>query len=99
VTYPTPFIEGSSLVSLEMGMTCIKTGARVYFEDYGFIAPADIFKVGDCYIIRWNVEGKRFDAELSEATHQVDSFPYSDDWWHRDDMGVTVIPSWALTEF
>lgn len=71
-------------------MTCIKTGARVYFRDYGFVAPADIYIVGDCYIIRWNTEGKEYVTSSSDPSWwMVTLLP--GEHWHRDDLGVTVV--------
>lgn len=70
-------------------MSCTYTGARVWFRDYDFIVPADLYEVGDAIIIRWNIQGKEYNNPTSESscTHEV--------WivhgWHREDIGVTVI--------
>jgi hypothetical protein len=70
-------------------VSCIYTGARVFFQDYDFIVPADLYEVGDTIIIRWNPQGKEYTNVTNESssTHDV--------WivhgWHREDIGVTVI--------
>lgn len=74
-------------------MTCTYTGARVYFDEYGYLVPADLYKVDYCIIIRWNTNGKEYVDPGSEATHNV---PTLRNGWHREDIGVTVIPESAL---
>ena len=69
-------------------MTCTYTGARVYFKDYGFIAPADLYSVGNTVIIRWNAEGKDYVDDPSYE-HAV-TIGFSG--FHRDDLGITVVP-------
>jgi len=74
-------------------MTCIKTGARVYFENYGIIAAADLYTVGDTIIIRWTPQSynQATREDIKQATHSV--FLRGSDLWHREDLGVTVVPS------
>lgn len=71
-----------------MTAQCTYTGARVYFQEYGYMAPADLYVVADSVIIRWNVEGRQFINSDEDATHIV----YIHHGWHRDDIGVTVVP-------
>lgn len=73
-------------------MTCVYTGARVFFENYGMVVAADLFVVGDCVIIRWMPNSKRFPADEGdvENTHQVRDLRGC---WHREDIGVTVVPA------
>jgi hypothetical protein len=33
-------------------MTCVKTGAKVHFIDYGKVVAADLHQVGNVFIIR-----------------------------------------------
>jgi hypothetical protein len=73
-------------------MTCIKTGARVYFRNYGFIAPADLYKVRDNIIIRWTTAGVQYVPNDADATFVVEYVNTSEDWWFRDDLGVCVVP-------
>jgi hypothetical protein len=74
-------------------MTCVKTGAKVYFENYGMVVPADVFQVGDTYVIRWNPGGRHYcKFEDSFADWNVIQITNSEVWWHRDDLGVTVVP-------
>lgn len=72
-------------------MNCIKTGAYVHFMNYGYACPADIFEVADAYIIKWNTNGQSYeDIGFPKAvSHQV-TLPVSA--WHREDLGVTVVP-------
>jgi hypothetical protein len=75
-------------------MTCVYTGASVYFPEYGFYAPADLYLVGAAVIIRWNVEGKYYTTvDRAAASHQA----ITRNGWHREDLGVTVVPLLDLT--
>lgn len=76
-------------------MACVKTGATVYFADYGFVSPADLYSVGDTCVIRWNEMGKHFlSLEESHASHIV-VLPITEQF-HRDDLGITVVPWSAI---
>ena len=81
-------------------MTCIKTGAVVYFRDYGFVSPSDLYEVNGATIVRWNVEGQHFCNEVNSNCTYVLSIPHAvqmiDEFWHRDDLGVTVIPNYCI---
>jgi hypothetical protein len=55
-------------------------------------SPADLFLVGQAIIVRWNVSGVAR-APLLPPTHRVE-IPVSA--WHRDDLGVTVVPVASL---
>lgn len=77
-------------------MTCVKTGAKVYFENYGTLVVGDVFVIGSCHVIRWNVHSKQYisyDEGFAQATHLVMEICNSETWWHREDIGVTVVPS------
>lgn len=76
-----------------MNGKCTYTGARVEFEAYGFVAPADLYMVDDVVVIRWNTAGMTREFGESEVTHVVlrDSGA-----WHRADLGVTVVPRRGL---
>ncbi len=80
-------------------MTCIKTGAVVYFENYAANVRADIYKVGTTYVIRTNnrtvSEAEFFGAAQfgdrdPKATYTVTAAP-SEKFW-RPDIGVFVLP-------
>ena len=73
-------------------MTCVYTGARVFFENYGMIVSADLFIVSNCVIIRWMPESRVYvnSVNISEATHKVADLR---NCWHREDLGVTVVPA------
>lgn len=78
-------------------MTCIKTGAIVYFSNYGFASPADLYAVGDVIIIRWVAEGKHY-CEATAYMHVVDLIAHDSAMWHREDLGVTVVRKDMITE-
>ena len=84
-------------------MTCIKTGAVVYFREYGFVSRADLYEVNGSTIVRWNVEGKHFCNEVDSNCTYVLSIPTAvqliGDIWHRDDLGVTVVPNYCMTRY
>lgn len=73
-------------------MTCVKTGAMIYFRNYGMLVVGDAFQVGDTYIFRWNIHSIEYTSD-SRATHVVETIMNSGVWWHRDDLGVTVVPN------
>lgn len=81
-------------------MTCIKTGARVYFANYGVVAPADIFAVAGAVVVRTPA---RLDScsephdGAPEFTHTLQSEPRNEEFW-RPDLGVFVVPAYGLTE-
>lgn len=53
-------------------MTCVKTGARVYFADYGILVAADLHQVAGATLIRFNPNSKRYvDQRDSQITHEV----------------------------
>lgn len=78
---------------------CIKTGAWVYLEEYGFSAPADIFAVGEhTRIVKFNTyvmeEGAHFYRDPPcRITHYATLG--SSGWW-REDIGTLVIPAIQL---
>lgn len=78
-------------------MSCIKTGARIYFENYGMMVRGDVFSIGDCFIFRWNTQSKDWEADRRDSDYSVDDISNSEVWWHREDMGVTVVPAYLVT--
>lgn len=81
-------------------MACIKTGARVYLEEYGQTLPADLHTVGDCVVIRMNMG--MFDTEDSNfskvgATHSVVIGSSENSYWNKRE-GTLVVPINNLTE-
>lgn len=77
-------------------MSCIHTGAIVYFENYGFRSPCDVYRVGDCYLFRWNDQGRYYE-QPREKDWKVGLIIGSDQWWHRNDLGITVVPCAFVT--
>lgn len=76
-------------------MTCIKTGAKVLFTNYGKVLPADIYQVADAIVIRTHPNALDWGDGLEnvKATHEVTSpFGGRDEFW-RDDIGVFVVPA------
>lgn len=78
-------------------MSCIKTGARIYFANYGMMVVGDVFVVMDTFVFRWNVNSKDYEEPSERASHFVELIHDSESWWHRDDLGVTVVPSYLVT--
>jgi len=81
-------------------MSCIKNGARVYLENYGSSAPADLFAVGNCIVVRFPRafdECCEFESPSTPITHVVEVFDGSDYYW-RKDLGVLVIPRQLIKE-
>lgn len=73
-------------------MTCVYTGARILVVEYGFIAPADLYRVGNSIIARFNVHGKQWaetQEHIDQATHKIFCNP---ECWFREDIGVIVVP-------
>lgn len=71
-------------------MTCIKTGARVKFLEYGVVHPADLYAVGDCIVIRTNPnipfhEGIRGTTEVTHSAVIGQGFA-------RQSEGIFVVP-------
>jgi hypothetical protein len=74
-------------------MTCIYTGARILVMEYGFLAPADLYHVGNAIIARWNTNGKQWadtEEQMQQATHRIYCNPSC---WMREDLGVIVVPA------
>lgn len=79
-------------------MSCIKNGAKIYFENYGMLVVGDVYFLGDCFIFRWNPLSKQFLPACPEiVTHYIDTIINSESWWHRDDLGVTVVPAYLVS--
>lgn len=73
-------------------MTCIKTGAIVYFMNYDVVAPADIYQVGNARVVRTpQTLGEYQNAPLDlKPTHAIHSTGIVEFW--RPDLGVFVVP-------
>lgn len=78
-------------------MTCVKTGARIYFRNYGMLVAGDVYIVQDTYIFRWNPDSVQYVSNDENATHEVEYIENSESWWHRADLGVTVVPEYLVT--
>lgn len=58
-------------------MPCIKTGAYVHFLEYGAYAPADIYLVGEAYIIKFapkpnsNSDDVLYREQMRPVTHNL----------------------------
>lgn len=81
-------------------MSCIKTGARVYLQEYNQTLPADIHVVAGCAVIRFNMGA--FDSEHSQwssegATHTVTIGTGENNYWNKRE-GTLVVPRSYLTE-
>lgn len=77
-------------------MTCIKTGARVLFDNYGVTVSADLYQVGNCCIVRTNPYALCEEKSNSfDATHVFDC--NQSDVFFRDDIGIFIVPMSAIT--
>ncbi len=76
-------------------MTCIKTGARVLFSNYGTVLSADLFSVQDTIVIRTHPNSIHAGSgwDVSQATHVVESNVGGGNEFWRDDIGVFVVPA------
>lgn len=74
-------------------MPCIKTGAYVYFPEYGAYAPADLFQIGGTIVVQWTKEGWTHEPRR-EPSHEVviGSLGY-----HHDNRATTVVPHSQIT--
>jgi len=77
-------------------MTCIKTGASVYFENYGCAYAADVYQVGVCRVVRFNSASARYRAPLETDWVVLNWFDDSTVWM-RADIGVAVVPANLLS--
>lgn len=81
-------------MSISIG-NCLRTGAFVLFEEYGFAVPADIFSVGDTYVLRTNPDVRFYNAPLPRAvTHVV---TIGNVGFFKEAAGVAVVPASNLT--
>jgi hypothetical protein len=72
-------------------MTCLKNGAYVHLVDYQRWAPADIYLVGETYIVRFNdnvLDWCQY-KPFKPATHAL-YLNRHDNFW-RDDLGIAVV--------
>lgn len=76
-------------------MSCVKTGAIVLIEKYGYTVPADIYEIDEVIIIRWNVNGRVWDHQMSDTKPNYEyavMYWFGDNVWHREDIGITICP-------
>jgi hypothetical protein len=74
---------------------CIKTGCNVRFVNYGKTLRCDLFRVGDCYVVKTR-PGELDDAEFEAGSSwEVDASIWSDiagnEFWGKG-AGVFVVP-------
>ena len=71
-------------------MTCIKTGAVVYFPEYNVTVVADLYAVDGVTIVRFVPEQWDFNYDDDrEPTH----IAYTDGGFWRRDLGILVASS------
>lgn len=87
-------------------MSCIKTGARIYLDNYGYVARGDVYHVGDVYIFRWNPHSREykildhhFESNPIAVDYRVHMIENSEHWWHREDLGMTIVPIRLATQY
>lgn len=75
---------------------CIKTGARVHFDNYNIIISADVYRIGDCIaVVTWPGQLDREDpAGPIDQNGPFDLIIRSntdgDEYWSKD-RGVFVV--------
>lgn len=81
-------------------MTCIKTGARVHFENYGQTLVADIFQVANAVVVRTHPDrlSNPDPYPVTSPTHTLIAPPGGENEFWRDDLGVFVVPATCLKE-
>lgn len=72
---------------------CIKTGAIVFWPNYDFKCSADVFRVGNCIIVRTHPDQVNRGAaqDTREPDLTIASCADGDEFW-RPDVGVFVVP-------
>lgn len=78
-------------------MNCIKTGAWVFLPEYGAGAPADLFAVDRCTVVRFP---KAFDecCFYGDQPRSISHLAFTEGGWWRKDLGVLVIPNALIEE-
>lgn len=79
-------------------MTPLKNGVNVYFINYGMMVRADIYKLDTVYIIRWNNLSIKY-TNGSDAGLIVQNIENDGLWFHRDDLGITIVPERFCARF
>lgn len=76
-----------------MANPCVKTGARVLVVEYGGVAPADLFLVGNAIVARFGTgtktELRHDELALEHATHRMTLGTAG--WW-KPDLAIAVVP-------
>jgi hypothetical protein len=73
---------------------CIKTGCITHFPNYDQVLSVDVFRVGNCLVIRCHADQLNSDQgrdELSKPDLTIHSLPSGEEFW-RTDLGVIVVP-------
>lgn len=79
-------------------MTCVKTGARIYFDNYGMSVVGDVYLIDNTFIFRWNIDSIEYGDVPVRTTHRIDYIVDSSSWWHREYLGITVVPRHLVIE-
>lgn len=73
---------------------CIKNGVNVHMVNYGVTIRVDVYRVGNCFVLRANekaiVNTQRNASMNIKADVAVVCDPRSEEFW-RDDLGVFVV--------
>lgn len=79
---------------------CIKTGAKVLFEDYNVVLPADLFRIGGYTVLHFNMHlfNHREEDNPLKATYRVHlPFHEGNYYWKKED-GTLIVPTCFLQE-
>lgn len=79
-------------------MSAAKMGAVVAYCGHDAIFNADIFRIGNCNVVRANgpISGKTLSRPIKGATHHLSDFPKAGFW--RPDLGVFVVEEKQVKE-
>lgn len=71
---------------------CIKTGANVHFSEYGITIEADVFRIGNCILIRTKTNQLNYDQGTDARIDLVIHNNGGREQFWREDVGVFAVP-------
>ncbi len=72
---------------------CIKTGAKVFINEYGATIQSDIHEADGCIVINFNPQSWQNNGDRSTSTHHI---TIGNGYINRD-KGIIVNPSYYMT--
>lgn len=81
-------------------LSCVKTGAKLYIRNYGISVVADVYQVGNTLVFRYfNNQIEYLETDDAVATHVIEFVSDSTWWFHRSDLGITVVPESLVSTY